>query len=66
MPAADKSEKELKKLGFMAEVYELGLKNKQLHIIDLAASEKPLTPAALNIEGYVSEINWLMMPLNYW
>lgn len=58
MPAADKSEKELKKLGFMAEVYELGLKNKQLHIIDLAASEKPLTPAALNIEGYVSEINW--------
>ncbi|ATD09794.1 MULTISPECIES: S9 family peptidase [Pseudoalteromonas] len=58
MPAADKSEKELKKLGFMAEVYELGLKNKQLHIIDLTASEKPLTPAALNIEGYVSEINW--------
>ncbi|TMN33320.1 S9 family peptidase [Pseudoalteromonas sp. S2755] len=58
MPAADKSEKELKKLGFMAEVYELGLKNKQLHIIDLAASEKPLTPAALSIEGYVSEINW--------
>ncbi|PAY01113.1 peptidase S9 [Pseudoalteromonas sp. HM-SA03] len=58
MPAADKSEKELKKLGFMAEVYELGLKNKQLHIIDLATSEKPLTPAALNIEGYVSEINW--------
>ncbi|GEK11000.1 S9 family peptidase [Pseudoalteromonas sp. McH1-7] len=58
MPAAEKSEKELKKLGFMAEVYELGLKNKQLHIIDLTASEKPLTPAALNIEGYVSEINW--------
>ncbi|MCG9761189.1 MULTISPECIES: S9 family peptidase [Pseudoalteromonas] len=58
MPAADKSEKELKKLGFMAEVYELGLKNKQLHIIDLAASEKPLTPAVLDIEGYVSEINW--------
>ncbi|WP_462155655.1 prolyl oligopeptidase family serine peptidase [Pseudoalteromonas piscicida] len=58
MPAADMSEKELKKLGFMAEVYELGLKNKQLHIIDSAASEKPLTPAALSIEGYVSEINW--------
>ncbi|RXE88788.1 S9 family peptidase [Pseudoalteromonas sp. A757] len=58
MPAADKSEKELKKLGFMAEVYELGLKNKQLHIIDLAASEKPLTPAILDIEAYVSEINW--------
>lgn len=58
MPAAEKSEKELKKLGFMAEVYELGLKNKQLHIIDLTTSEKPLTPAALNIEGYVSEINW--------
>ena len=26
MPAADKSEKELKKLGFKAEVYEMGLK----------------------------------------
>lgn len=58
MPAADKSEKELKKLGFMAEVYEMGLKNKQLHIVDLAQADKPLLPKALNIEGYVSDINW--------
>ncbi|MBQ4810864.1 S9 family peptidase [Pseudoalteromonas luteoviolacea] len=58
MPAKDASEKELKKLGFMAEVYELGLKNKQLHIIDLHASEKPLKPIAVNIEGYVSDVNW--------
>ncbi|KZN64969.1 alpha/beta hydrolase family protein [Pseudoalteromonas luteoviolacea] len=58
MPAKDASEKELKKLGFMAEVYELGLKNKQLHIIDLHASEKPLKPAAVNIDGYVSDVNW--------
>ncbi|MEM5552512.1 S9 family peptidase [Pseudoalteromonas neustonica] len=58
MPAADKSEKELKKLGFMAEVYELGLKDKQLFIIDLAKADKPLTPNALNIANYVSEVNW--------
>ncbi|KZN35199.1 peptidase S9 [Pseudoalteromonas luteoviolacea S2607] len=58
MPAKDASEKELKKLGFMAEVYELGLKNKQLHIIDLHASEKPLQPTAINVDGYVSDVNW--------
>ncbi|KZN44728.1 S9 family peptidase [Pseudoalteromonas luteoviolacea] len=58
MPAKDASEKELKKLGFMAEVYELGLKNKQLHIIDLHASEKPLKPTAVNVDGYVSDVNW--------
>ncbi|WP_462159680.1 S9 family peptidase [Pseudoalteromonas sp. GB56] len=58
MPAPAKSEKELKKLGFMAEVYELGLKNKQLHIVDLVKAEKPLTPESLDIEGYVSEVNY--------
>ncbi|MEH6395891.1 S9 family peptidase [Pseudoalteromonas sp.] len=58
MPAADKSEKELKKLGFMAEVYELGLKNKQLFIVDLAKADKPLTPQALNVANYVSDVNW--------
>ncbi|TQF67631.1 alpha/beta hydrolase family protein [Pseudoalteromonas luteoviolacea] len=58
MPAKDASEKELKKLGFMAEVYELGLKNKQLHILDLTSSEKALKPTAINIEGYVSDVNW--------
>lgn len=58
MPAADKSEKELKKLGFKAEVYEMGLKNKQLFIVDLAKSDKPLTPTALNFDNYVSDVNW--------
>ncbi|URR00196.1 S9 family peptidase [Pseudoalteromonas sp. SCSIO 43095] len=58
MPAADKSEKELKKLGFKAEVYEMGLKNKQLFIVDLAKSDKPLTPTALNVDNYVSDVNW--------
>lgn len=58
MPAADKSEKELKKLGFMAEVYELGLKNKQLFIVDLANADKPLTPQALNVANYVSDVSW--------
>ncbi|TMN71019.1 S9 family peptidase [Pseudoalteromonas sp. S1727] len=58
MPAADKSEKELKKLGFMAEVYELGLKDKQLFIVDLAKADKPLTPTPLNVANYVSDVNW--------
>lgn len=58
MPAADKSEKELKKLGFKAEVYEMGLKNKQLFIVDLAKADKPLTPTALNVDDYVSDVNW--------
>ncbi|MDN3488356.1 S9 family peptidase [Pseudoalteromonas sp. APC 3694] len=58
MPAADESEKELKKLGFKAEVYEMGLKNKQLFIVDLAKADKPLTPTALNVDNYVSDVNW--------
>ena len=58
MPAADKSDKELKKLGFKAEVYELGLKNKQLFIVDLAKADKPLSPTAINIDSYVSDVNW--------
>lgn len=58
MPAADTSEKELKKLGFKAEVYEQGLKNKQLFIVDLAKTDKPLTPTALNVDNYVSDVNW--------
>jgi dipeptidyl aminopeptidase/acylaminoacyl peptidase len=58
MPAAEKSDKELKKLGFKAEVYELGLKNKQLFIVDLAKADKPLSPTAINIDSYVSDVNW--------
>ncbi|AUL75505.1 S9 family peptidase [Pseudoalteromonas sp. 13-15] len=58
MPAADKSDKELKKLGFKAEVYELGLKNKQLFVVDLAKEDKPLSPTAININSYVSDVNW--------
>ncbi|EAW28129.1 putative enzyme [Alteromonadales bacterium TW-7] len=58
MPAADKSDKELKKLGFKAEAYELGLKNKQLFVVDLAKEDKPLSPTAINIDSYVSDVNW--------
>ncbi|QMW16235.1 MULTISPECIES: alpha/beta hydrolase family protein [Pseudoalteromonas] len=58
LPAKDKSEKELKKLGFMAEVYELGLDNKALFIVDLANSNTPLKPTALNVNDYVSDMNW--------
>lgn len=58
MPSKDKSEKELKKLGFMAEVYEQGLQNKQLHLIDLAKADKPLDPEAIDIDGYVSDMNY--------
>ena len=58
LPAKDKSEKELKKLGFMAEVYELGLDNKQLFIVSLAKTDTPLKPTALNVSDYVSDMNW--------
>ncbi len=57
-PVKDKSVKELKKLGFMAEVYEENLTNKQLFVIDLAVSDKPLTPVAWDIEDYVSDVQW--------
>lgn len=57
-PAKDNSVKDLKKLGFMAEVYEEDLENKQLFVIDLAVSDKPLTPVAWNIEDYVSDVHW--------
>ncbi|OUL58016.1 S9 family peptidase [Pseudoalteromonas ulvae] len=58
LPAQEKSEKELKKLGFMAEVYELGLKDKQLFIVDLVQSDKPLAPTEIEVAGYVSDVNW--------
>lgn len=58
MPAKEKSAKELTKLGFKAEVYELGLKNKQLFIVDLAQTDKPIAPTAIEVEGYVSDVNW--------
>lgn len=57
-PAADKSEKELKKLGFMAEVYELGLTNQQLYVLSLDKAGDNLNPEALAIEDYVSDMNW--------
>ncbi|OEG72131.1 peptidase S9 [Shewanella colwelliana] len=57
-PAKDKSVKELKELGFMAEVYEQGLTNKQLFVVDLTVNDKPLTPVAWAIEDYVSAVQW--------
>ncbi|MDP2561900.1 S9 family peptidase [Psychrobium sp. 1_MG-2023] len=57
-PAKDKSIKELKKLGFKAEVYEEDLTNQQLYVVDLKAADKPLTPEAWNIDTYVSDVQW--------
>ncbi|SET70707.1 S9 family peptidase [Thalassotalea agarivorans] len=57
-PAKDKSEKQLKELGFMAEVYEENLKNKQLFFVDLVASDKAIDPKAVAIDAYVSDISW--------
>ncbi|WP_232848594.1 S9 family peptidase [Bowmanella yangjiangensis] len=57
-PAADKSEKELKKLGFMAEVYELGLTNQQLFVLSLDKAGDNLNPDALAIQDYVGDVNW--------
>lgn len=58
MPAKDKSDKKLKELGFQAEVYEMGLKNKQLYVTNLAIEEKALKLDAYDIKGYVSDMNW--------
>ena len=58
MPAKDKSEKKLKELGFQAEVYEMDLKNKQLFITDLAVQANAVKLAAVDISGYVSDMNW--------
>lgn len=57
-PAKDKDDKKLTELGFKAEIYEEGLKNKQLFVVDLQSSEKALTPEAWPIEVYVSDVNW--------
>ena len=57
MPAKDKSEKKLKELGFKAEVYEMDLKNKQLYVTDLALQSKALKLDAVDIAGYVSDMN---------
>lgn len=58
MPAKDKSEKKLKELGFKAEVYEMGLKNKQLFVTDLQMHEKAVSLDAYDLKGYVSDMNW--------
>ena len=58
MPAKDKSEKKLQELGFKAEVYEMDLKNKQLFVTDLTVQNKPAVLSAVNIAGYVSDMNW--------
>lgn len=58
MPAQEKSEKSLQELGFKAEVYEMGLKNKQLFITDLAISTKSLSLNSIDVDTYVSDMNW--------
>ena len=57
-PAKDKSEKKLKELGFKAEVYEMGLKNRQLFIVDLTSAGDSLSPEPIEIDAHVSQVNW--------
>jgi dipeptidyl aminopeptidase/acylaminoacyl peptidase len=57
-PAKDKSVKKLKELGFKAEVFEEQLTNQALYVVDLAASEKAITPEALKISNYVSDVHF--------
>ncbi|WP_163931905.1 S9 family peptidase [Paraferrimonas sp. SM1919] len=57
-PAKDKSDKTLAELGFMAEVYEEGLTNQQLYVVDLKKVNEPLSPKAWDIEGFVSDVNF--------
>jgi len=57
-PAKDKSEKKLKELGFKAEVYEEDLTNQKLYVVDLAVSQKPLTPQAWDLSDYISDVHW--------
>ena len=57
-PAKDKSEKKLKELGFKAEVYEEDLTNNKLFVVDLAASQEPITPQAWDLANYISDVHW--------
>jgi len=54
----DKSEKKLKELGFKAEVYEEDLKSQYLHIVDLKVADKALKPEAVEVQDYVSAVQW--------
>jgi dipeptidyl aminopeptidase/acylaminoacyl peptidase len=56
--AKAKSIKKLKDLGFKAEVFEEQLTNQFLFVTDLTQSDKAITPEALNIEGYVSDVHF--------
>ena len=57
-PAKPKTDKELSKLGFKAETYELGLTTAELMVVDLAINEKPIALEGLGIDQYVSDVNW--------
>ena len=57
-PAKPKKDKELKKLGFKAETYELGLTNAELMVLDLDVKERPVSLEGLKIDAYVSDVNW--------
>lgn len=56
--AKDKSEKELKELGFQAEVYEMDLKSQDLFIVDLDSGSKPQSPKAWAFDDYVGAVAW--------
>jgi len=57
-PAKEKSEKQLKELGFKAQVYEEDLINQKLYVVELAVSETALSPKAWDLSGYVSDVHW--------
>jgi dipeptidyl aminopeptidase/acylaminoacyl peptidase len=56
--AKDTSVKDLKELGFKAEIYEEELTNQFLYVVDLEQSDKSITPEAWNLNGYVSDVHF--------
>ncbi|MBU2892060.1 S9 family peptidase [Colwellia sp. D2M02] len=56
--AKDKSVKKLTDLGFKAEIYEEDLADQFLYVVDLAITEKSITPEALAIKHYVSDVHF--------
>ncbi len=53
-----KSAKALKDLGFKAEIFEEELTNQFLYVTELTQSKQAITPEALNIKGYVSNVHF--------
>jgi len=56
--AKHKSIKNLHDLGFKAEIYEEELTNQYLYVTELKTSTKAITPTALPLQGYVSDVKF--------